>query len=167
MLVCVSPSMCLELFFTAQRLNVCLFPRGVILKTTFCYLKPKWRKKARVCKSAHSRMPESHWLLAEDICMGTIGQVKGRYCDGCPLCKALCAQVGSFEWFLMMAPWAWDIIPPGFQIRSWKRQTCIVNCLDEFKNVCLCLCVCKRPTMGKGWSQFKCIVNVILCSVVG
>lgn len=104
MLVRVSPNMCLQLFFTAQGLNVCLFPRGVILKTTFCYLKPKWRKKARVCKSAHSRMAESHWLLAEDICMGTIGQVKGRYCDGCPLCKALCAQVGSFEWFLMMAP---------------------------------------------------------------
>lgn len=79
-------------------------------------------------------MPDSHRLPAQDICMGTIGQVEGWYCDGCPLCKALCGHVGSFECFLMTAPWAW---------------VCIVNYLDELENVCARLCVCKGQQWGK------------------
>lgn len=87
--------------------------------------------------SALSRKPDSHWLLAEDICMGTIGQVKGRFCDGCPLCKALCAQDGSFEWFLMMA--SGPQISSLFQIQRWEGQTCVllVVCTCLRKSVCV------------------------------
>lgn len=122
----VSLQKCLCDLSAEQWLDGCLFPREVIIKTTFCYLTLKWRKKAKVCKSPESRMPDSHWLPAEDICMGTIGQVEGWYCDGCPLCKALCGHVGSFECFLITAPWAW---------------VCIVNYLDELENVCVPVCM--------------------------
>lgn len=68
--------------------------------------------------------------------MSAIGQVKGSYCDDCPLCKALYGQVGLFEWFLMMA------LGPKLSLhQTFKGQMCVSMTASACSRMCVCVCV--------------------------
>lgn len=86
--------------FSAQAPDVS-FSLRVICKTTLSHLKPNWKKGAGVYENSFVEgwggSPKPIDSLAGDICMGAIGQVKES--DSYPLCKTVCAQGGSFEWF--------------------------------------------------------------------
>ena len=130
----MSVNMSIVLFLMCPK---CDFSLEGNIKNYILISETKLKEGARVCKSHYSRLsrkPGIHWLLAEDICMSSIGQVKGGYCDGCPLWKALCAQVGSFEWFLMTAP--------GLEISSHQAFKSCVGKTKHYVLLIVCACVC-------------------------